>query len=400
MNKEARNKGIHRSAAVMPVIFSVLALFAGFIVIAQEMDIFSSGEVNNDFSSGWVRPARWFRSNAGGMALEETLSRAVALRHEYALAVIFAYNSEIPPFLSQFYDGDYLPEIRILYKNGEQTRTQWILRDSRGNTRLNAVFTESGDFPVTDFYNSETIDYIDNIENKTGFIEIFDNNSFLITEYRLYENGRNSRTNYEYENNILIGAFVSLQDNNKEYNEIYADYYRYNRSSSLRTIERIFFSDIQPADDSVFISFPRRIMDAVEESSLGNERINLYPEFFGDDAIESSNKIVYETDERGRILSETLYNDDEKIIRIIRNTWENNRIISTVKIEDDTELLAEFEYNSGGDRVLERNFKNGVLERIVSMEGNTEIEDLYLNNALVLRAVWEDGRKISETRMR
>jgi len=50
--------------------------------------------------------------------------------------------------------------------------------------------------------------------------------------------------------------------------------------------------------------------------------------------------------------------------------------------------------------ISEKNLKNGVLERVVLIDGETEIEELYMNNAVVLRAVWEDGRKISETRVR
>jgi len=390
-------------AAVLPVILPFMVVFAGFIVLAQDSDILSAGlfyERSRDFSSGWVRPARWYRSNAGGMALEEIHSRTVALRNEYALAVIYAHHSEIPDFLTQFYNEDYLPEIRILYRNGEQTRTQWILRDSSGKTRLNAVFTEPGaaSLQIAELNVNESFNYTYN-DNVTGFIEIFDRDSLLITEHRLYENGRKNRINYEFNNNLLISAVVSSQENNSEYRELYADYYRYNRYLSLRAVERVFFSALE-TDEPVFISFPRRAMDAVRDFDLGAQRINLYPEFFGDGLNEGGSRIVYETDERGRILSETFYNENEEIVWIVRNTWANNRIVFSVKIEDDTELLAEYEYDSGGNKTLERNYKNGIIERVVSVEGNTEIEELYLNNAVVLRAVWEDGRKISETRMR
>jgi hypothetical protein len=34
------------------------------------------------------------------------------------------------------------------------------------------------------------------------------------------------------------------------------------------------------------------------------------------------------------------------------------------------------------------------------VEGTREIEELYMDGVVVLQAVWEDGRKISETRMR
>jgi hypothetical protein len=69
-----------------------------------------------------------------------------------------------------------------------------------------------------------------------------------------------------------------------------------------------------------------------------------------------------------------------------------------MKTQNDTVLLAEFAYDSSGDRILERNFRNGILERLVRTEGKVDIEELYLNNVVVLITVWEDGVRISETR--
>jgi antitoxin component YwqK of YwqJK toxin-antitoxin module len=103
--------------------------------------------------------------------------------------------------------------------------------------------------------------------------------------------------------------------------------------------------------------------------------------------------------ERSNILSQTLYDENDSIIWVITNKWSNDRIVSTLKKEGDTEYLAEFDYDSDGNRITERNFKNGILERVVYTEGNTDIEELYFNNMVVLRAVWENGRKISETRV-
>jgi hypothetical protein len=198
----------------------------------------------------------------------------------------------------------------------------------------------------------------------------------------------------------LINTVVSVLEG-EEYTEDYADFFHYNRSSFLRSVERVFYKgrQISVSDEPVRVSFPRNIADAAKPERLAVENMNAYPDFFGEVHVERNNKIVYTTDERGRILTQTLYNDeDETIIWVIKNTWLNDRIISTVKTEDDVEYSAEFEYNSRGDRIVERNFKNGTLERLVRTEGKTEIEELYFNGVVILRAVWEDGRKVSETR--
>jgi hypothetical protein len=192
-----------------------------------------------------------------------------------------------------------------------------------------------------------------------------------------------------------------LSEDGEEYIREYADFYRYNRSLSLLSVERTFYRDMQiQVNDSVLIAFPRRIMDAADQEFITGGRISLLPEFFGEVFVHVDSRIIYETDERGRVLNQTLYDDEDNIVWVIRNTWQNNRLVSSLKIEDGIILLAEYEYNSAGDRILERNLRNGILERTVRTEGGFDIEELYLDNVVVLRAVWEDGRKISETRVR
>jgi hypothetical protein len=421
---------------IAAVVILHLLLFAGIIALAQELDIvlpdfdleLALAEEGNPENSTplpeWVKPIRWFRSNKAGMALEEIQSRLAALRNEYALSINFAQRDELPEYLLSFFDENYFIEIRILYKNGEKTRTQWLFRDTEGTTRLDAVFQEQPEsdkdslameIPETaamneeeaygDFFENEIAAVNDNnninMPRGVGFIEIFDKNSYLICEYMFFENGEKQKTDYAYNNNILISSAVLLCKNNEDYKPVYIDFLRYNRSSYLRSIERVFYTDMQMlSDDVVRIAFPRRIMDAAGDGFFINERLNAYPEFFGDIFIHINSRIVYETDERSRITKQTLYDEEGKVIWVIRNIWRNDRIVSTYKTEGDTELLAEFEYNSDGERILERNFKNGVLERSVRTEGINDIEELYLNNVIILRAVWEDGRKISETRMR
>lgn len=375
-----------------------LLLFAGIIAVTQEKEIFfSAGELPGK-TPDWVKPLRWFRSNQGGMAVEEAASSLTALRNEYALSIHFTYKSELPQNLVSFYNDGYYIEVRTLYEKGVAVRKQWLFRETNGTTRLNAVIPEpsQADRNYQDRSDNENAKE----KRRAGFIEIFDENYSLISEYNFFDDGENSRTDYKYKDGILISTVASLWEEG-EYKENYGDFFRYNRSSFLRAVERVFYRDgqISLAYEPIKVSFPRNTTDAAMPDNLTVEIINAYPEFFGEVHIERNNKIVYTTDGRGRILTQTLYDEDgDNIVWVIQNLWLNDRIISTKKTEGDTEYLAEYEYNSGGDRIIERNFKNGVLERLVRTEGKTEIEELYLNNVVVLRAVWEDGRKISETR--
>ena len=430
---------------IILLIFLVLIFFAAIIALTQENDedLLSGIDPNADESlidlsmkdfeknkDNWIRPARWFRSNSAGMALEETESRFKALRNQYALAINYVSDEEIPEYLLSHFDESYFVEVRNLYKNGEQTRTQWIFRDESGNTRLNAVFLEPEPEPEPEEENSdneqtaqiiteeqtetaqaeaeeeeeeetseEKVVIIKDIKSRRGFIEIFDEKYFLKSEYIFYENGRVEKIEYALKDELLINAeyFVSVKNDNN-FKSSYIDYYRYNRSLSLRNIERIFKDEM--SDAPAMVSFPRRIMDSVKTGLMLNERINLYPDFFGDIFVGEGYKMNFNIDDKGRILGQTLYDEEDKLIWTIQNTWKDNRIVSTVKTEGETILAAEYTYNRDGERIIEKNIKNGVLERIVSIEGDTEIEELYMNNAVVLRAVWEDGRKISEIRVR
>ena len=427
---------------IILIVIPVLILFGGIIALTQETDEVlpdidsEETEVTLDFEFNqgdeWIRPPRWFRSNSSGMALEEMQSRFSALRSQYALAINYVSNEELPEYLLPYFDEKFKVEVRILYKKGEQIRTQWILRDEKGNTRLNAVFIEPESEPdiekeiiieetkelvteeeketerltqaeegsVEEKPKEEVKIVIKNIKKRKGFIEIYNENMFLTSEYRFFENGRIEKIEYTLKDNLLVSAAYLMSDNNENnYKTSYIDYYRYNRSLFLRGIERIFHRDVV-LDEPVLIAFPRHVMESIQKEVFISEKLNLYPEFFEDDSINAGFKMIFDTDDRGRILSETLYDNDDKVIWTIKNTWKDNRIVKTIKTEGDTVLTAEFAYNSEGEKILERNFKDGVLERVVSIEGETEIEELYMDDVVVLRAVWEDGRKISETRVK
>jgi len=399
---------------IILIISIILLLFAGIIALTQELDFLlpdTEHELSDeeediaDYMAIYKKPARWFNSNVGGMALQETQSRLVALRSEYALAIDTAFSDELPEYLLSYYNEEFLIEVRMLYKNSEQIRTQWLFRDENHNTRLNAVFLEidgaeeQSNIERSDVENSD-MDHPDYQIAIKGFIEIFDEKLNLISEYKYYEDGNINKTDFIFNDDLLINSTVSVWEEG-EYKKRYTDSYRYNRSLSLRGIERMFHSDIMAShDDLVRITFHRRLMDAVHDKLFISERLNIYPDFFGNVFIKGNTRMIFETDDRGRIFKQTLYDEEEEIIWVINNTWQDNRIVSTLKTEGDSVLLAEFQYNSAGDRILERNLKNGTLERLVRADGIYDIEELYMNNVVVLRAVWEEGRKISETRVR
>lgn len=405
---------------IILIVIAVLLFFAGLIAATQEAQapvkaqantqkateaapVKEPEEITSDINTSdytvaipdWIKPARWFKSNQGGMIIEE-MPKNSALRNEYALIVYFTQKDKLPGNLLPFYNNNFFIEVRALYRHSEVERTQWIFRDTKGTTRFLSVIIEpSKSASAND----------DNKNYPSGFMETYDENSFITSEYKFSDNGSRDRIDYTYNDGMLItSTFYSWEEETTgggEYRKTYADFFRYNRSLFLRYIERVYYQErnISFADEQLRFTFPRNIKDAAKPQNLIGEKANSYPEFFGNTTIYKNERIVYTTDERSRILSQTLYDEKDNVVWVIRNTWLNGRIISTLKTENNTVSLAEYEYDSDGNRVLEKNYKNGVLERVVRTEGNTDIEELYFNNVPVLRAIWKDGRKISETRI-
>ncbi|MDR0708781.1 MAG: hypothetical protein LBF77_01795, partial [Spirochaetaceae bacterium] len=172
----------------------------------------------------------------------------------------------------------------------------------------------------------------------------------------------------------------------------------YSRSSSLRGVERVYHAEAE--EEPVRLRFPHVVLGAAKNTSFVNPGISFTNEFFKDILVDSGSRVLYTTDERGRVLSETRRNEDGEVIGELQNTWSGDRLVSVHWKAGDDDRITEFEYNSDGDRVVERNINKGVLERIVTQEGDQEIELLYMDGKPMLRAVWENGRKISEERIR
>jgi len=418
---------------------------------------------------GWERPnpQRWFRSNAGGMALEETPSRLAALRNQYALVIDYLPLQGLEPRLERFYQDEYIIEIRVLYKQKEEVSRQWVFRDEQGITRLNAVFkrlkeepealpeedttedtddldlelefaeaeldiideffeaeTESDDSSLasaesdtaeSDITESDIIDEIDEIASdepeqplvladwepgtSVGFIELYNKNAQITNDYWLFQDGGEIAIGYFYNGSTLVKAETQQKfPAANEYRLMYTDNFRYNRSFALRSVERIYHSSATA--DPVSMAFPYRVLDAAADTNFMSDKLFLGSDFFDNFFVAENYRMLYDTDSRGRILTQTLVDDQDEVIWIIRNTWSGDRILATVKTEGEDEKRTEYEYDGGGNRIVQRDINNGVLERLVRIEGDNETEELYLNGVVVLRAYWENGRKTHEERVR
>jgi hypothetical protein len=440
----------------------------------------------------WIPPGppRWFRSNAGGMALEEIPSRRAALRNKYALVIDYRSPEELPELLLPFYRNGYTVEIRLLFEQGNETRRQWLFRDEAGAARLVAVFeraddeaappVESGgeageppadaavseappdsagpdaavsgitpdnaasdvpsadappggdtpsdastvaaataesaaiedsaaasdvpsaDAPSPDVPSDAAL--VETVPAKSafrGFIELYDEQSYITGEYQFSGADGETKTEYFYRRNTMIRAEARrkfITGETEEYQKVYTDHYRYNRSGSLRSAERVYHAEAQA--EPVRLTFPNRVLDAAADDSFLRDKVPPGSDFFGDTWVEEGYRMVFTTDDRGRVLTQTLLDAEDNPVWIIENTWEGDRIIAMQKTEGEVTLLVEFEYDSKGNRIVERNLRGGVLERLVRTDGDRDTEELYMNDVVILRALWENGRKIAEERIR
>jgi len=338
----------------------------------------------------------WYFSNPAGMVLQKISSRIVALHSAWALSVERASRSALPSILKPFDNPLYTLEQRFLYERGALKRRQWIFRDAGNITRVNASLpvnlaaagkVEEGEIPP--------------------FVEVFSVDRSLVETHQYLTSGVYT-TKYSYRNGLLVKADTLLD---KEL--LWSDTFRYTRSNLLRKVERVFYkagialeavqgrNNLPPTVPETPANLDLRQAPPVPgfinpgspyDSSIMTEILQ---------SIYSVNaaRIVYDTDSQGRVITETRYNINDEVIAEIANEWSGDRIgvIRWSAGQDQGRIV--FRY-SGKDRVGEEDYRNGELERTVNMKGNEEIEEIYMNGKPILRAIWQNGRKISEERLR
>ncbi|MDR3333508.1 MAG: hypothetical protein LBT13_01280 [Treponema sp.] len=358
--------------------------------------------------AGNAAAQEWYFSNAAGMALEPALSQLVALRSKYCLEVGTASLAELPEPLGQYYTPSYRIELHILYEDGKELRRQWIFKDAKRTTRLVASLVADVPQDATETGEPET---------PTGFIEIYDENNLITEEHQRYPDNTEQIIVYFYNNMVLIRMETRLKtpvsrseptepvlEDSSRITTITTDYYRYTRSNTLRSIERVYHQAVSEEARLTRLPFPPLRLHALVNENFVSPGTAYSSTFMQDVLSSSSNKpgdrVVYTTDERGRVLTETRWDEAGTILSEIRNTWTGDRLASVDWKSGDDERRTEYEYDHQGDRIIERDYNRGVLERVVRQEQAREVESLYMNGEEILRAIWENGRKISEEQVR
>lgn len=389
----------------------------------------------------------WYISNPAGMAVSPSPSRLAALRHKNCLALAIIDSDRLPPILAAYYKPQLKIDFRTLFENGKPIKEQWIFRDEKGRSFVVAVAVVE-----------------QNAESSIAFIESYNEDGF-IEEERLFDD-RETQIKYFYKGQILTRTETRIwekiekpldedavqpvevqdaeaetappaQDAEGETDEVqparevefetvettvYTDYYRYSTSASLRAVERVFqkgsLETGSPASGRFLVAFPSVKLRQEIDSSFVKPASTNHSTFLAG-AVPASD-VLFTTDARGRVLSETRHDEENGVLIELNNIWVGDRISAVEQKffekpqdEDETtegdlekrgevidEKRIEYEYNSAGDRILEKDYNNGTLERTVQRNGDREIEELYLEGKVVLRVFWEGNRKIREERVK
>jgi hypothetical protein len=420
--------------------------FRFFLIIA--FFVTGNGLTAQEFRLDIIRDnIRWYKSNSSGMMLELIPSRLAAIPNEYCLSVRSAAFREIPELLLSHYNSSYSIELRILYKEGKESRYQWNFRDPGGLTRLTAsgqgfLFSERGvenrNRGIPNEFDTEEAEE----EKSGGIIEIKNSEGAVIREFRYDEDQAEWDYQYFYRGTTLLRTEVwfkesplpppveenpEKEENSSEdvsaseeekddpveiaipkaqpveraepvFERLVTDHFRYSRSGSLRAIDRTFHGG---AFEILRVGFPRLGPGASSSSieDLVSQGSAYSAEYFAGARNPEEVTVNYNLDNRGRILGEVWKGEDGVVLAELKNTWSGDRLLSSLWKTEDDERLIEFEYNKDGNRTIERNFRRGVLERSVTNQDDREIEEIYMNGRVVLRAYWENGVKISEERV-
>jgi hypothetical protein len=404
-----------------------------------------------------VDEVEWFISNPSGMALERAMPLR-ALREKNALAVREIGPGDLPQQIRKYYTAPWRISCSILYEDGRRIKTQWVFRDQAQTALFVAAIDNKGSGFIEWYDDQGLLVEEQRLDSDGGgyFISYsYTNRILLKAESRLVEavkqeeadSAEESPVNDElvpgisipeedgqallFENDMTgtpvsgdslpgvdgktlavpqeaIPSTAKLMRNpegpaaipdffvavtGRESGPVWTDFYRYTRSKGLRSVERVFHNQEKAPE---ILRFPRFVEGGPADISFVERPETYTSSFLSDITVSAPPKIDYTFDSKRRILTETYRGEDDVVIGELKNLWTDDRLISVSWTASGDEREVLYEYNKAGERVSEKNYRNGALERSVVRDGDREIETLFRNGRELLRAVWVDGKKVSE----
>ena len=360
-----------------------------------------------------ARGADWYVSDAAGIAFA-AVARSRALRLDYALSVEVPDAASVPPSSLEYLAGGGRVEIRTLWAGGKEKWRSLSAWDREKVLRFEER-TDDGGLVSRDRYDAE---------------------GRLSESSKLASDGTGTVTRYRFERSLLISAdsfaVVLPEAGVLEEQPSWTESYRYNRDGALISVARIaaeggegssarFVSRLgapvlletrapdgyavrtrfdalgRPTENSS-IDAEGAVIGAVESTTYEADAEK------GGPAVKrrTEGEVSVETrlDDKGRIVSETRNGKDGTLVEETTNVWKDERLIVVERETLSATRRTEYEYDGAGDRVAERDYRDGILERSRRKDGDVEVEELYVEGKAVLRAIWVGGVKTKEERVR
>lgn len=339
--------------------------------------------------------ASWYESDGAGIAYR-SIAETYASRVEWALRIEESRDK---------IDGveSARVETRTLYQKGEERRRTVSALDDRGGT----VY-------------SRTVD-----SDGRERIERYDPRHRMVEERILGSDGSGSLIKYEWNGDRLLRASsYGLSPEGIAEEPEWTDSYVYLRDGALRSVTRTpdstrFVQDTRlavprsletkSADGGAALTRfdpSGRVVETVRVDGDGNAEPVVETVAYGEDGKnagpsishrgEGSATIETERDVSGHVVRETKVASDGSVVYENLSAWEGDRVKSVSTRTGQTRTRTDYSYDGKGNRILEKNYRNGILERVVRRDGESEVEELYKNGKIVLRAYYEGGKRVRE----
>ncbi|MHB9295171.1 hypothetical protein PilKf_00912 [Pillotina sp. SPG140] len=304
---------------------------------------------------------QWYRSNKTASLLEAVNTQAEAF--PYSVYSEFIEAQELPVFVGSFVQPSYTIEQRTLYESEQIIQRHWFFFDLNQQIRLHATA-----------YNGETVDWVEQFDGEGALVSALYVPDALTVQYF-------------YREKLL----VRTETHSETLGLLATDYYRYTRQAVLRAIERVYPAAV---DSTLIIKFPpppRTPLNgtyALDSPFLTEVRSG-----------HADAQVVHTVDTEGRVVKEQ-HTAQDGSTEEWETLWEGDNIKSVRYTTATEERRIDYVYDSEGNRIEEWNYRNGILERTVKKQDDQEVEELYIQGKVVLRAYWKGSLKVREERVK
>ncbi len=389
--------------------------------------------------------SRWYASDGSGIAYER-ISPGRAGREEWAVEITSPGTSSIQSFAGKPLPPGSQLETKILYATGKLKSNSTTLTDSAGRVLSMETIEEDGRTVRSNYSANGLLTEERNLESDgSATIVRWEYSGGRVLRSRMFslaapEAPKPSKASEQAVVPAVESAVPPMEV------LVWTDSYLYDRAGAIRKVDRMLAPMTEnnekpekeekvnqggmsvrtrlglpvnlearsPDGSALRILYDGtgrtartvRLVDGKESSSVQVVYAGSGRSAYVTKTIEPRSGLAIETshDERGRVLVETRSDKSGKTLERKLTTWADaeglrDRIAAVTLIAGGVERKTEYAYDKKGNRVAEKEYRNGILERSIIKEGRLEKEELFRNGKKVLSSVYENGVKKKDRRI-